>query len=101
MAERTAPSPRSAIDDVRQQRITTIHSDDGWLAGSVADVARRRRGRVPRMLADCAGLPSGMVHRGMKLQEIVGQADQRPFLLHADQTAPQELPKAARMFDLS
>src|SRR5258708_36512728 len=37
----------------------------------------------------------------MQFEEVVAEADQRPFLLDADEPASQELPKAPRVFDLS
>src|SRR6266540_2088451 len=42
------------------------------------------------------------IHGGpMQFEEIVTQADQRPFLLDPHESPPQELAKAAGVFDLS
>src|SRR5437879_2172935 len=75
------------------------------MAFGVGSAPRTDQGR-----ASCSGglAPEAATGRGwlaaglgrMEFEQVVAETDQGPLLLHACQAAAQELPNAARVFDL-
>src|SRR5438874_9791794 len=98
MAETRATAARAERFVGRSQRRTTGAVAEG-LATSESGLDRSAIPAVRRAwVMSCRSA----IHGGpMQFEEIVTQADQRPFLLDPHESTPQELAKSAGVFDLS